>query len=138
MSRRIDPNAAPTPNCTSLRSPRSPRSLRSLRSLKLRQPFQRLDPLRAIDPRAIDGTAECLDGAVVRRPIDREGNAVLAAVRERETCGIAGAGVCAVDQLRCERERAQRFRSDPFNTEQRLEILRSALVRFEQNLREIS
>src|SRR5206468_1364846 len=92
------------------------------------EPFERLHALRSVDVRFVDGGSEHLDRLVVGFDIDGEGRAVLAAMRERESRRIARACGSAVDHLRDQRERAKRPRTDTFHSEERLEVLRGAIV----------
>src|SRR4029078_3481131 len=102
---------------------------------KRREAVQTADTLRAIDAGAIDGPAEHANHRVVGLAIHGERNTVFASVREREARRIARACVRAVDQLRGQSQRTHRSRSYPFHAEERLEVLRCAFVRLEQNFR---
>ena len=73
-----------------------------------RQPLQRPNPLGVVDLRAVNRAAEDLDRPIVGGAIDREGNAILAAVREGEARRIAECRGRAVHELRGKCQRAQR------------------------------
>src|SRR5687768_17058266 len=86
-------------------------------SAELSESAERLDLLRAIDRRPVERVAEDLDRAIVCRAVDRERGAILATMRERKARRIAKARRRAVNQLRRERQRAHRSRSNTGNPE---------------------
>src|SRR4051812_10465810 len=110
----------------------------SVPDLEGREAAEGVDLFRAPDLRAIEGVAHDVDGLVVGRAIDREGRAVLAAVREGEARRVAVAGALAVDELGGERQRAQRLRADALRAKQRLEVGRRVFVRTQKHLVQIA
>src|SRR3954471_17696593 len=79
---------------------------------ELGQPAESMDFFRARDVGAVQRLVHHLDRLVVGGAVDRKGRAVLAAVSERIARRVAEAGLRAIDELRGERERAQRLRAD--------------------------